>query len=64
MLVNGKEMELSCSISLYDFLLKQGFEPEKVAVEYNGQVIPRLDFRKKIIENSAQLEIVNFVGGG
>ena len=49
---------------LADFLELRGFGRERVAVERNGQIVPRAAFTETEIEEGDRLEVVGFVGGG
>ena len=37
---------------------------KKIAIEYNGIIVPKIKFKKKILRNNDKLEIVHFIGGG
>ena len=43
---------------------KYNFSNKKVAVEYNGVIVPKNIFKKKYLKNNDKLEIVHFIGGG
>lgn len=62
--VNGKEIELKSSITLAEFLAEHNYRAELVAVERNGQIVPRAEFGTAVLKDSDELEIVSFVGGG
>lgn len=64
MRVNGKETELKSSITLAEFLAAHNYRAELVAVERNGQIVPRAEFGVAVLTDSDELEIVSFVGGG
>ena len=64
MYVNGTQIVLGESITLQEFLLKEGYNVNRVAVEKNGDIIPRKSFETEMLCNDDKLEIVNFVGGG
>ena len=64
MRVNGKQVELKESLVLDKFLESNGYALTKVAVELNGKIVPRKEYASAILEDSAILEIVCFVGGG
>lgn len=64
MKVNGEVQVLARQITLTEFLREQGYAPEKVAVELNGEIIPRREYASKILTDADKLEIVCFVGGG
>lgn len=62
--VNGKEIELKSSITLAEFLAAHNYRAELVAVERNGQIVPRAEFSAVVLQEGDELEIVSFVGGG
>ena len=64
MRVNGKEFELKSSITLAGFLAAHNYRAELVAVERNGQIVPRAEFGAAVLKDGDELEIVSFVGGG
>ena len=37
---------------------------KKIAVEYNGRIIQKINFKKQKLKNEDKLEIVHFIGGG
>ena len=46
------------------FLKKYKLSNKKVAVEYNGVIISKESFKKKLLKNNDKIEIVHFIGGG
>lgn len=61
---SGKEIHLEAPVTVRAFLLEQGHQPERVAVERNGQIVRRADFDKELLREEDTVEIVHFVGGG
>ena len=61
---SGREIHLEAPVSVRAFLLEQGYQPERVAVERNGQIVRRSDFDKELLREEDTVEIVHFVGGG
>ena len=41
-----------------------GHDPQRVAVEKNGQIVPRACFADEALCDADTVEIVQFVGGG
>ncbi len=62
--VNGSEVELHQSISILAYLESKGLAERRIAVAYNGDVLPRDSFEDVIIKEDDVLEIVRPVGGG
>ena len=47
-----------------DLLKKYKLSDKKVAVEHNGIIVPKINFKKKYLKNNDKIEIVHFIGGG
>ena len=50
--------------NLKEYLQEQGFLLEKIAVEKNGDIIPKSKRENDVIQEEDQIEVVTFVGGG
>lgn len=61
--VNGKETNFDGK-SVLECLELLGFDKRAVAVEKNGEIVPRATYEKTFFKNGDTAEIVNFVGGG
>lgn len=61
---NGTAFSLPQPVTVRNFLLQHGYDPERVAVERNGKVIRRAEFDQAYLEDQDTVEIVGFVGGG
>lgn len=64
MVVNGKTAEIKPGETLLDFLTGQGYRIEIIAVELNGEIIPREKFPQTVLKENDVMEIVTFMGGG
>ncbi|MEM6795308.1 MAG: sulfur carrier protein ThiS [Acidobacteriota bacterium] len=62
--INGETVEVEAEMTLGRWLESQGRDPRVVAVERNGDIVPRGDFDATVIERGDRLEIVQFVQGG
>ncbi len=62
--LNGKKIEIKTKSTIYDLLKRFNLNNKKVAIEYNGIIIPRSSFKKKYIKSKDKLEVVHFIGGG
>ena len=62
--LNGKKISIKSKYSLLDLLKKYKLSDKKVAVEHNGIIVPKINFKKKYLKNNDKLEIVHFIGGG
>jgi thiamine biosynthesis protein ThiS len=63
-ILNGETRDVPDSISLSDLLEHLSLAPERLAIEYNGEVVRRADWPRTVLSEGDQLEIVHFVGGG
>ena len=48
--LNGKKVLIKSNISIFDLLVKYKLTNKKVAVEHNGKIIPKVNYKKKKIE--------------
>ena len=62
--LNGKKVVIKTNYSISDLLKKYKLTNKKVAIEYNGAIIPRSNYKKKYLKNKDKIEIVHFIGGG
>ena len=61
---NGKQITLDTPVTVQEFLQRQGYNPQRVAVERNGEIVRRADFEKERLCDDDTVEVVSFVGGG
>lgn len=54
----------SAAATIADLVRELDLAPEKVAVERNGEIVPRSTLRDAPLADGDRLEIVHFVGGG
>ena len=62
--LNGKKISIKPKATIYDLLKKFNLNNKKVAIEYNGIIIPKSNYKKKYLKNNDKLEVVHFIGGG
>ena len=62
--VNGEHRRVPRGISVAALALELGFEPARVAVERNLEILPRSTLAEVPVEDGDDYEIVTFVGGG
>lgn len=62
--LNGKKISIKSNFSLKDLLKKYNLTYKKVAIEHNGIIIPKINYKKKFLKNDDKVEIVHFIGGG
>ena len=62
--VNGSPQPLSAPTKLVQFLDAMQLTGKRVAVERNGEIVPRSQYAQVDLLDGDQLEIVVAVGGG
>ena len=61
--INGEELNVAGD-TVTEYLSYNGFDVKRVAVELNGDILPKSDFNITILRDGDSVEIVSFVGGG
>ena len=62
--LNGKKVTIKPKTTIYELLKRFKLNNKKVAIEYNGVIIPNSNYKKKYLKNNDKLEVVHFIGGG
>ena len=62
--LNGKIIKIKSNLSVESLLKKYKLNNKSVALEYNGKILPKQNFKKKLLKNNDKIEIVYFIGGG
>ena len=61
--VNGIERSIAAG-TIADLIRDMRLEGKRIAVERNGEIVPRSRYAKTILADGDKLEIVGAVGGG
>ena len=64
LVLNGLDREVPDSQTLRDLIQSLGLPLERVAVERNGDIVPRRLYGETALADGDRLEVVQFVGGG
>ena len=62
--LNGKKVVIKSVYTLLDLIKKYKLTNKKVAIELNGVIVPKINYKKKYLKNNDKIEIVHFIGGG
>ncbi|MDO5409958.1 MAG: sulfur carrier protein ThiS [Lachnospiraceae bacterium] len=62
--VNGKELALDAPVTVAEYLEKNRYQSNRIAVELNSHILPKADYASTMLQDGDKLEIVSFVGGG
>ena len=61
--INGNEVLCEGS-SLAEYLAGTRYDVRRIAVERNGEIVPKSQYESTVLEDGDVVEIVSFVGGG
>ena len=61
---NGKQIALEMPVTVLEFLQQQGYNAQRVAVERNGEIVPKASYGETVLFDGDIIEVVSFVGGG
>ena len=64
MILNGKTVDLKEDISVKDLLENYYFNPQKVVVEVNMEILDDEVYSTYLLKNEDTVEVISFVGGG
>lgn len=62
--VNGKDIDTTESITLLSFLESQEMKPDQVVAAINDDIIEREQYSSVILQSNDKLDLMSFVGGG
>lgn len=62
--INGENIDIAQGTVLTKYLEDSGHNLSRVAVEINGNIIPKKNYNDTILHDGDKVEIVSFVGGG
>ena len=61
--INGELLDAEGK-TLTEYLENVGYQMQRVAVEKNGEIVPKAEYSDTVLKNGDSIEIVSFVGGG
>ena len=61
--VNGAELDIAGK-TIAEYLASTNYDPKRIAVECNGDIVPKAKYDETILQDGDGVEIVSFVGGG
>ncbi|MBP3377741.1 MAG: sulfur carrier protein ThiS [Clostridia bacterium] len=61
--INGKELNMAGK-TIAEYLATTNFDPKRIAVERNGDIVPKAKYGETILQDGDNVEVVSFVGGG
>ena len=61
--INGAELK-AAGRTVAEYLTENGYDTKRVAVELNGEILPKAQYVSTILQDGDSVEVVSFVGGG
>ena len=61
--INGEELNMAGK-TLAEYLASTNYDPKRIAVERNGDIVPKAKYGETILQDGDNVEVVSFVGGG
>ena len=61
--VNGKTLDIA-GMTLSEYLSTTTYDVKRIAVERNGDIVPKATYEAVVLEDEDTIEVVSFVGGG
>ena len=61
--INGCELDIAGK-TLADYLSSTSYDPKRIAVERNGDIVPKAQYAETVLCDGDSIEVVSFVGGG
>ena len=62
--VNGNSMDVPEGTAVSDLVRLLGHPSDRVAVEVDGEICPRVRHADSVLREGQTVEVVSFVGGG
>jgi len=61
--INGEKLNVAGE-NVAEYLSESGYDLKRVAVELNGDILPKSQYADTLLKDGDSVEIVSFVGGG
>lgn len=61
--INGLELDVA-GMTLSAYLETTDYDSKRIAVEKNGEIVPKALYGQTVLQENDTVEIVSFVGGG
>jgi sulfur carrier protein len=62
--INGAARDFLQAVSVAELIRGMGLSGKRIALERNGEIVPRSQFEQQMLADGDKLEIVVAVGGG
>ena len=61
--INGNDVE-AVGKTVAEYLAGTNYDCRRIAVERNGDIVPKAQYEKTVLQDGDTVEVVSFVGGG
>ena len=61
--INGEELNIAGK-TVAEYLATTNYDPKRIAVEHNGDIVPKAQYSETVLKDGDSVEVVSFVGGG
>lgn len=61
--INGEELNIAGK-TVAEYLATTSYDSKRIAVERNGEIVPKAQYGETVLKDGDSLEVVSFVGGG
>lgn len=62
--INGEVHQFDHPINITQFIDQNNLQGKRIAIERNGEIVPRSQFAEQYLADGDRLEVVVAVGGG
>ena len=61
--INGEELNIAGK-TVAEYLATTKYDPKRIAIERNGDIVPKAQYGETVLKDGDSVEVVSFVGGG
>ena len=61
--INGETFDVAGK-TVAEYLATTSYDMKRIAVERNGDIVPKALYDKTVLDDGDSIEVVSFVGGG
>lgn len=61
--INGTDLNVAGN-TLAEYLSTTNYDSTRIAVERNGEIVPKAAYAETVLQDGDSVEVVSFVGGG
>ena len=61
--VNGEPKDIAGK-TIAEYLATTNYDIKRIAVERNGDIVPKAQYGETVLKDGDSIEVVSFVGGG